>query len=308
MRTWLPLLLVLGCGEDDKSTTDSGQDESLPYLTEASDEGAPEIVPKNVSAAVESAISEIMAIRTSPLMDAYRSAESGAGPSCPTWAENDDTAYWVDTCTSEDGTTFNGIGALVEYDDFSNGSITYSGSQLYLVGSMQTPGGNLLEGSGSAVDLAGVGAAGELIQYIYLDGEFSWDGPGSARTWLKTDLSPRLELWATTELEGWRTISLSGTLEGADGATAVVFHDLQVYSGAAVSGDCTPEPSGAVSVLDKDGNWISLEFDGSASGEWPPQAAACDGCAQGWFQGLHVGEVCPDVSGLRDWVGPYPWL
>ncbi len=67
------------------------------------------------------------------------------------------------------------------------------------------------------------------------------------------------------------------------------------------------EPAGAVSLRDVNGHWIDLEFDGEVDGQWPPPDKGCDGCAQGWYQGLDLGQICLEFDGLRDWTGPYPW-
>jgi hypothetical protein len=310
VRPFLYMTLLFACSSDDAPTTPKSdpQAEDLPYISDEALGDTPSLQPKVVSSAVQSAVEGVMALRASPLFDAYRAAVDGGDAECPRWAEdNDGTPYWVDTCTTG-GTRFAGVGAIVDFDTYSSGGSTYSGSQLYLVGSIQTPEGNLLQGSGGTTDLYGIGEAGELLQYISIEGEFSWDGPGADGGWLASDVDPSLQAWATTGLEGWRSIYLNGTISGTGGATAVVFHGLTVYSGEAITDDCTPEPTGAISVLNEDGQWIDLEFDTPEDAAWPPTAETCDGCAQGWAQGRSLGEVCPDVSGLRDWDGPYPWL
>ena len=305
MPTWMSLFLLAGCGgKDTAEEGPEGTAEAPPYIADEDTTDVPDVRPKDLSSAIEEAIAAMMELRSAPLVAAYSSAVAGGDEECPTWAQGSE--YWFDSCTSEDGTRFEGVGALTEYEDFTQGDYTYSGSQLYTVGSIVTPEGHTFKGSGGSADLWGTSTGGELIQYVSFEGDFSWDGPGAAGTWLESGHSPWLTMWATTAPSGWRTLVVDGTLTGITEASAVVFHEVTVMSGD--FGDtCVPEPSGAISIRDLEGNWLELEFDGTGGEDWPPPEAACDGCAQGWYRGIDVGQICPDVDRLRDWEGPYPW-
>ena len=102
----------------------------------------------------------------------------------------------------------------MEIAAYTGGVYTYSGEQLYMVGSVVTPSGDTLEGSGSAVDLYGESSDGALVQYVEFDGNLSWDGPGAEGTWIDAGLSPDLALFGSTDPSGWRTVLINGALEG----------------------------------------------------------------------------------------------
>jgi len=306
MRMWLLLGLWAGCGSGDKNA--SAPEESAAYITDDDTTEIPDLNPSYFSGVIDEAIAAVMSLRTSPISQGYIAATAGGDTDCPTLAENNGVAYWIDTCVSDDGTRFDGVGTITTFEDFTNeGGYTYTGMQMYAVATVTDPEGHTFQGTGSAADLRGTGPYGEWIQFVQIEGDFSWDGPEAAGTWLESDLSADIAMMASTDPTGWRNLGLDGVVQGLYAADAVIFHDLQVLSGLP-DDSCTPEPTGAISVRDLDGNWIDLEFHGPEEGQWPPDEAACDGCAQAWYLGLDMGQVCPKFNLLRNWEGPHPWI
>jgi hypothetical protein len=142
---------------------------------------------------------------------------------------------------------------------------------------------------------------GATFDYRELDGDFAWDGPEAAGTWLASDISPALFVQAWLDPSSGQGVTvIDGAISGLEGGAAVVFETVTATIGAP-SSDCTPEPFGALSVLDGGGNWFDLQFGGSNAADAFSGDETCDGCAQAWYRGVDMGQACPDFGPLWAW-------
>jgi hypothetical protein len=143
------------------------------------------------------------------------------------------------------------------------------------------------------------------VAVLQIDDGFALQGELAAGTWLADSESPELVLnGAEVASLGVRYLVVRGRLVG-EAFDAVIFDDLMGVSGA-VEGACTTEPAGAASLLDGEGRWLDILFDGTTLEGTGGDPDRCDGCGGVWFQGLYLGEVCPDLGVLTDWSGA-PW-
>jgi hypothetical protein len=299
-------LLALGCADKDNpsptESTDSATPDEAPYLLDETAITPPATTASTITAIIETGLNTALALETEAVFNAYITASAGMDDDCPLWATNGDSPYWYSTCTSADGTQFDGYGTLIDYVDFVDGDGTvYNGTQLYTFSTISTPDGTSFHGSGVVSELTGLTADGATYTYRELNGDFTWGGPEAAGTWLASDLSPALSVqsWMNPS-NGQGANIIDGAISGLDAGAAVVFEAVNATTGMP-SSDCIPEPLGALSVLDTDGNWFDLQFGGTSTGDAFSDEETCDGCAQAWYQGVNMGSVCPDFEPLWAW-------
>ncbi len=171
---------------------------------------------------------------------------------------------------------------------------------------MTTPEGYVFEAAGGAYVLWGVTDDGADAFYTVVQDGFAYDGPAAQGTWLGDGVSPEIVSYGLRypSVDG-RAVYVSGRVLVDDGPVeAVVFEELFMYS-AELGSPCPSEPAGMVSVLDGEGAWFDILFDGGQWGE-AVDADACDGCGGAWYQGSYLGEVCADFGVLLDWENN-PW-
>ncbi len=105
---------------------------------------------------------------------------------------------------------------------------------------------------------------------------------------------------------GGKGILVSGSVTVETGSvSAVVMEDLYLLE-EALGSTCGIEPSGTVSILDAEGRWYDLVFDGPTDAAPEVDPAVCDGCATAWYRGAALGEACIDFSVLTAWESS-PW-
>ena len=114
--------------------------------------------------------------------------------------------------------------------------------------------------------------------------------------------TPILDFVGNTQRSGdYRTIELSGSISDLGSVQAVVFDGLYGLNADLPDG-CSPEPSGGIAVLDPDGNWFDLQFNGPDNeGRLDPETG-CDGCGTAWFQGYPLFDVCPNFDEMYAWA------
>jgi len=300
-----------GVNDGDDSTPDPEEDDE-PYLSDDTDVDLPSFDAEAVGAALGAAMTDARQISAVPVVAGYFEATAGMDETCPGWLNFDGTEYWYDYCTTLDGTTFDGYGAHVLFEDYPLGDGNYwDGYQISSLGSVTTPAGDVFEAAGAAYVLWTEASDGGLIYQSYVEGGFSYDGPAAAGTWLEDNLSPTLSTYAIAYpgfgpgADDGNAIVLSGQVLVEDASVAaVVFEELFIYD-ETLGSPCPSEPDGMISVLNTSGVWVDLVFDGGQWGE-AVDPAVCDGCGSAWYQGNLLGEVCADFSGLTDW-GTNPW-
>lgn len=218
--------------------------------------------------------------------------------------------YWYDSCTSDEDVSFSGYALGYEYSGMTSGYYVYPHYQ-YLsgTGSVTNADGYELELGGYAYDYEYEYAGYYSYHYGYIVGNFAYDDPAFADTWLAAGLSINVTVSGDhyDDAESpQNTLTFSGSLSGMQGdVNTIVMTDTYIYT-ASRGSSCELEPSGTISVRDAAGEWYDVQFQG------PPYAGAsifppdCDGCGQVFFRGQQLGEVCPDFSILTDWEDR-PW-
>lgn len=300
------LLLIAACGPSEKGSV---ADSEAPYLLDESELDLPEPTfdADEASAAVEEALGALVAITAEPIVDAYQDAVEGADRSCPTWYTSDDGQdYWYDDCTSSDGTSFQGYGALVAYATTSDG-VALTGSVVYGSGTITRPDGVTLSLNGAAGLLDGEGDNGVQTAMNVVDGDFSLDDADEG--WLATGLEPSLTMQALSYGD-LRAFSAAGTLAGLDTDIDAILADDMLIATEGTGTPCSLEPTGTLSLRGADGHWTDIifdvPFDASTQTFGEMDADLCDGCGTAWFEGQEIGQACFDFSVLLDWDGS-PW-
>jgi hypothetical protein len=298
----LPLSLLTACGEP--ADTDTGQaDTTAPYLADPTGEDAPSFSSEDVAGAVQEALSLIMQVDGAPVIAAYESLLSQTDSGCPLWTDYKGTPLWYDTCTTDAGVRFEGYGLALAWDGTDDGSGNiWTGTQLYSAGTITDADGHTFTAGGSAGSLTGYSAEGAQLHYTYVEDGFGWDGPEAAGTWLTWGLSPTL-VWYTVRDpgSGGKAIILSGSVGMESGPISAVVLDGLYLVEESLGSSCGIEPSGTISLLDAEGHWYDLIFDGPTDAQPEVPAEVCDGCATAWYRGSALGEACVDFSVLTDW-------
>ncbi len=292
----------------DAGTTDAGDPEPEvvdppegDYLDDTVDEEVPELDAAALTTAGNLALAEAVSVNGGPAVAAYFEALGDSDAACPVWNVSDGTPFWFDSCTTDSGAYFDGYGYHYEYVGESDGSNTWTGFAINTLATITTADGHVFEGAGAAGYLTGVDAGGNDVWYSYVQPGFSYDGAAAEGTWLDDGLDPNMTWYALrVPASGGVAATLNGSAKVSDGPlAALVFNDILLLD-ELLGSSCPEEPHGSLSVLDNDGHWIDVYFDGP---EWegpetPPEL--CDGCGAAWYRGTFLGEACFDFSPLAD--------
>ncbi len=312
-------LLALACSApaDPKPADDAGApvDEVVPpadgpYLGEADGFEAPDFDLDALGAGVADLLVGAPALHGGPVIRALDALMVDQGDGCPTWAiDESGNPYWSSACTTPAGTRYDGYGLFLLYDNTEQDGVIWTGTLLYAAMEVSSPEGTQLRANGGAGQLHGISTDGSEVYYALLDGEFAYNGPEAAGTFLEeADVQPALAVWATRSpgSPDGGAVNLSGRLAREGGAVrAVAFNDT-LWIGEGWGGSCPDEPAGSLSVLTSEGVWLEVAFDGPTWDSGPTPAGACDGCGRASYRGADVGALCVDfsaVSALEVW----PW-
>lgn len=311
--------LILACGDKDEApATDTGADEGpgvvedddSPYLGEVDGDPGETFDAAAVEEAVEGLVAAARQLHAYPALLAYSDMMGLADEDCPTWYTSEEgLEYWYDSCTTEGGAAFEGYGYTVEYSEeeypegFADGDGNHWwGLQYYGIASIAAPDGSSFTSGGGAGLLYGYTDEGNSIFYSAVNEGFAYDGSYSEGTWLGAGLDPEMAMYAihSPEVDG-RIFVISGraTVE-SEGVHAVVLDEITIFD-EALGSTCPEEPAGTVSILDSEGNWYDLVFDGPDFSGNGGEAERCDGCAEAWQGATLLGEACIDFSPLLDW-------
>ncbi len=305
----LPLLLLaIGCTtgtQKTPGTDDSGSPWEEParddaYVDEPGEIEPPALDPDEIGPILIEALMLAREAQAGPAVLAFAEAMTAAEEGCPTWYSDDGLDYWFDACTTSAGVRFDGYGYAIPYVDHADGDRIWDGIGVYGAATIAAADWTL-EAVGGASLLSGRQADGGRIEYSYLEGGFSYDGPAAEGTWLADGSSPELSTYGIAyDDSGIRSAYLSGRVDLPDGPVqAVVFEELALVN-AAAGVACPAEPGGTASLLGPDG-WYDVVFDGG----WE-SPEACDGCATAWHAGVAVGQACADFSAFTEW-DQQPW-
>ena len=294
------MLLLIACTADPGGTppafslTTVTTPEDVPWVVAGEDPA-----PVDLQVVLDAAQEGLELARTlspQPVLDAYRDLAAGADVACPTMYEDDGVEYWLDSCTSAAGTTFDGFGLdddLLVADLYGTYEVTATGG----AGSIEGPDGTFLEMDGYA-QLVVSGDPSFLVTTTLLIGDFATNHPLADGTWLEDDLRPGLAA-TRYEIDGTSyAVSAVGAIDGLGGETpAVAFDDMLLVTEFPGSGGCSLEPTGALSVRLAVGDWVDIVFDPYLQDDVVVyDEGTCDGCGQAWHRDLPLGEACLDFS------------
>lgn len=325
--TLLSLLLVAACqpAPDDGAPIDTGtqgpftdpetepeeEESSTPYVYEDDGEEGTLLSLEDMQASVAEAIDVVLHIDPKPLWEIYEGARGESDGDCPYYYPEYYTTYgywyWYDTCTTDGGSRFAGNGRSYVYLNDRVSTYNYDWrSYFYGSATVTTADGHVFVGAGYSSAYEALNDNGYYYYYQNTYGDFRWDGPEAAGTWLADDLGVATVLSASRHPVNGVAISIQSSLAGLRGpANAAVLDGVYMYSELRGS-PCPIEPSGTISLRDANGSWVDLEFQGPDAGATAMFPPDCDGCGQAYFRGELLGEVCPDFSKLLEWEDR-PW-
>ena len=307
----LPLLSLAACSGSGDGDGPAAEDSALPdapYLGEDAPEEDPSFDADEVSQAVADVLAAVRQIDAGPVLSLYLAMMEGADAACPQWTAYDGYPTWLDACTASSGVSFDGYGLMVSWDgaDLDGSGVYWSGYQLYSVAAMQTSTGDTLTLGGEAGLLFGASPEGLRAFYSYVGEGTRWDGAETG-TWLDWGIAPQIYLLAYHEpVSDTKVVQLGGAIEVESGPVAAVVLDGLYMVKDPTDALCSQEPSGTISILDSEGRWYDLIFDGPSESRPETDMARCDGCAEAWYRGQSIGQACVDFSALTDW-DDNPW-
>jgi hypothetical protein len=255
-----------------------------------------------VLASAQSGIALVAEMEPDPVLDAYRDLAASADADCPAVYSDDDLDYWLDTCTSADGTLFDGF-ALDDQVYVDDGYSTYEVTATGGSGRIESADGTFVEVDGY-VQRIDDEDNGVISTTLVLSGDFATNHPAADGTWVGNGVRPNLVVTRYSILGNVVLIGATGAVDRVPGPNpSVAFDGAAILDPSIGYGGCELEPSGAVSVRLPSGDWVDIVFepvladDGGVTVEDP---ADCDGCGQAWHRAEALGEVCLDFS---SWLG-----
>lgn len=311
------VFLLLACTATEAPAEDVETEPSIPPTYEVSDYATDDRQAATfdadlVEAGLQAAIDAALTAPADPVLTGYQAAMAYAEDSCPYTYEVDDNLFWYDSCTTSDGATFSGYGTLSAYEDIDllGDGTPMDGLVVYGEGRIVAPNGDVFETGGTAGALEGTNDDGVTLFVNVTQGAFAWDSDDAKDTWLATDLSPSLTIYAAVIADyNVHYVTIDGGLTGIPGSDGddnptptASFSGIQ-YADEVVGFPCDEEPAGTISLRDNQGTWYDLRFDIEDTGE---MTGDCDGCGTVSLNGEDVGEVCADFSPWLNW-GDRPW-
>ncbi len=304
---------ALGCtspaapkSSDPPPTDTGGASTETPYLGPDTSTGPPDVDLEGLTRVLNETLVAAPSAHSGPAVAAWNAMLSHADTDCPRWTYSSGTEVWADTCTTSDGTSFDGYGYQVVYNDYFDGYNTWTGLGLSTASAIALADGTRFDGVGSAVFLQGTTVDGNAIWYAALDAAFTYDGP-SADIPIDDASLPSTTWTAVQTPDGsGGAVTLDGVFvtDPADGFEALVFDGLLLYTESWGS-SCPEEPAGVISARDTQGNWLDILFDGPVWDSAPTAPEDCDGCGVVWSRGYLLGTVCADFHGLLQ-LSDYP--
>jgi hypothetical protein len=288
----LALALLWACG--DKGGAEGEEEQS--YLGPLPEDQGSELDAEAISAGITSAVELSGGQSSGVLLDLYQGLLGETDAACPQWYSQDGIDYWYDSCTAESGTTFEGYGYFVEYEEIDGGDGNiWTGRALYAVATITSPEGEKLSLSGEAGLLDGDNAGlGAELSWSWASGDFHSTYAATSDSWLADEEAPQTTWYTMVQAStGGRAALADGLVPLEGDFSAVWFEEVFLYE-SELGSPCPIEPSGQVSLLRADGGWVDVVLDGAPYGEALADPTACDGCGAAWDRGQRVGDVCLD--------------
>ena len=285
-------LLVLACITETVSvyTTVTQEDqthieEDTAYLADVDSGETPSV--QDIEIILQLGIEQIRATRVGRLLDVYDEMLEQTDASCPRWFNNPDGLYWADTCTSEDGVSFQGFATSIPRDDLTPDDYgnMFTGRQIHCEGTL-SQGDTVMQCVCGINELTGVDANGHDVFYSY------------SRHYVLTEADdvthfPDAEMWAV-KAPTYKALFQNGVqiVRDAESVLGAVEFGNQTMTNV----DCLKEPNGTQHIQ-VSGQWIYVEW----HGDHLDQPDSCDGCGAAYSRGVSIGAVCADFSSWLSW-------
>lgn len=261
-------------------------DDDMAYLADVSYSEPPSI--SEIENIVQMGIDQIRETRVGRLLDVYDEMLEQTDVTCPRWFNNSDGLYWADTCTSQDGVSFQGFATSIPRNDVvpdAYGNL-FTGRQIHCEGVL-SQGDTTMECVGGINELTGTDANGHDVFYSYSRHYVLTQGD-------EVSHFPDAEMWAV-HAPTYKALFQNGVQIVRDETTIVGVVEFARQTMSNV--DCLVEPNGTQHVQ-VNGAWVYIEWHGDLLGE-PDR---CDGCGDAYAQGEAIGQVCADYSSWLDWT------
>jgi len=260
-------------------------EEDTAYLAEIEGSDVPRL--EDIEQVLQHGVDQIRETRVGRLLDVYDEMLSQTDDDCPRWFNNPDGLYWADTCTSDEGVSFQGFATSQPRNDThpdAYGNI-FTGRQIHCEGTL-SKGDTTLQCVGGINELTGVDANGHDVFYSY------------SRHYVLTEGNtvthfPDAEMWAVNA-PTYRALFQNGVQIVRDGD--VVLGAVEFGRQTMSNVDCLEEPNGTQHIQ-VDGQWIYVEWHGDLLDD----PDSCDGCGDAYAQGAAIGQVCADFSNWLAW-------
>ena len=260
-------------------------EEDTAFLAEVESTDTPNI--DEIEVILQLGIDQIRETRVGRLLDVYDDMLEQTDSNCPRWFNNPDGMYWADTCTSEDGVSFQGFATSIPRndmvpDDYGN---MFAGRQIHCEGTL-SQGETTMQCVGGINELVGTDSNGHDVFYSYSRHYVLTEGDTVTHF-------PDAEMWAVNA-PTYKALFQNGVQIVRDGEQVLgaVEFGRQTMSDV----DCLTEPNGTQHIQ-VNGQWIYVEWHGD---QWE-QPDSCDGCGDAYAQGVSIGSVCADFSNWLAW-------
>jgi hypothetical protein len=301
--TWMSVsLLLAACAGDNDSAgdaTDAGG--AGPYIVEPANPDLPSVDTAVLAAGIEEALDALFTFDLTPVTVGYQAIMDEIEDGCPIWAVSEGNPYWTASCTTSAGTSFDGYGAVVDYADIeTDDGLEYAGHLVNSISTVVTADGEVFTADGTAYAMQSTNGTEHHVAGFGTTSGFDWTGPAGDDSWMKADPQLDFNVLQITA-EGYQLLTVEGTISALDSVQAVVFQQLSAVDHAGRSPGCEREPYGSVAVLDTQGNWFDIQFEGmDGDGNIDPDVG-CDRCATAWFKGHPLDEVCLNAEAIFEW-------
>jgi len=265
------MILLLGC----TAVIESQEPEKGSYLI-ADESSLPDIAL--VESRLQQAVDQLRLQSAHPFVSLFVSLMEESDSQCPRWYSDENGTYWFDSCTSTQGTLFEGYGThqiVVERED--EGGNRWNGNIVHSASLIESQSGEWLSSTGHASLLYGINTEnGADIFSSSLSEGFS------SHEYTRT---PQISMWAS-RVDSYQNIHFDAVRMIDD--AALVFNQNLLGSHS-----LCPEGSQSIQT---DNGWVQVFW----------SAENCSGCSSVFFEGQPIGEVCIDFSDWLDW-SDNPW-
>ncbi len=248
---------------------------------------------EELEARLQRGLSELRFQSSAPFIERYQEAMMQMSGSCPTWYNGQDGPYWSDECVSDSGMQFSGVGTHVELNGVVDPDENIlSGHQVYGLGELTYPNGDVLRLSGFTSLIEGVNRDGHQIFSQFHESGFELSTATEELT------VAELSQWAMATEAGGRVLYSDGVILSEEGAIAL---EGLMVANSEIGTACPGEYGGGLSYFNEEHGWLDVRFDGPTNDNFAAESDACDGCGLLFVRGIPQGEICLDPTEQLLW-------